>query len=226
MNKIAELPFLDRPREKAFRYGIDTLTDAELLAIIIGSGSKGYSSLNIAHDLLNKYINIYELSNSTIMSLTGFKGIDKITAIKLQAVFEFSRHLEKARIDSIKPTKIDSYYIYQKYAPQIAGLSQEVMILIILDRHKNIIHEVNLYKGTNNHLSISFKEIFRKIILYGGEYFYIIHNHPNNSLEPSGEDIFITGEISKLAEKMDVKLLDHIIIATCGYYSFQDSMKL
>ena len=97
---------------------------------------------------------------------------------------------------------------------------QETFILIILDKKKRVVHEVELYRGSNRRITVSFHDIFKTIMMYDGFYIFVIHNHPEGNSVPSKEDILFTREILNRCEKMEVTLLDHLIIAKDGYYSF------
>ena len=130
---------------------------------------------------------------------------------------------EKTRLVYEEKAEVNSDSLYQRYALSLVGQTQENFVLVILNKNKQIIFEKILYKGDDENVTISPREIIHLLVLHNGYYFYLIHNHPNNSLSPSVSDITFTEKINKRAEKIGVKLLDHLIIGQTGYYSFLHS---
>lgn len=221
MAKIKELSPLDKPREKAERFGIEQLSDEELLALIINSGTVGVSSLDIARNIMHEAHYLNELLNQPYQYFKSFKGVKNAKALKLAAVMEIVKRInQKQRLIYEKEIQINSDSIFKRYQAVLAPLKQETMIVIILNKNKRIIYETNLYKGNANTLSVSHKEILRLLLLYNGAFFYLIHNHPQSSLSPSEADIIFTKNIKEKSEQIDIKLIDHLIICQNGYYSF------
>lgn len=224
MSKIDDLPTLDKPREKAARFGIETLSDEELLALIINVGTVGHSSLDIAREVLNDCHSLTALYNKPYQYFHSFKGLKRVNALKLAATIEIAKRMnEKTRLVYEEKGEVNSDSLYQRYALSLVGQAQENFVLVILNKNKQIIFEKILYKGDDENVTISPREIIHLLVLHNGYYFYLIHNHPNNSLSPSVSDITFTKKINKRAEKIGVKLLDHLIIGQTGYYSFLHS---
>ena len=224
MGRIDDLPTLDKPREKAARFGIETLNDEELLALIINNGTVGHSSLDIAREVLNDCHSLTALYNKPYQYFHSFKGLKRVNALKLAATVEIAKRMnEKTRLVYEEKVEINSESLYQRYALSLVGQSQENFVIVILNKNKQIIYEKVLYKGDEENITIPHREIINLLVLHNGYYFYLIHNHPNNSLLPSDSDIAFTEKINKKAEKIGVKLLDHLIIGQKGYYSFLHS---
>lgn len=224
MSKIDDLPTLDKPREKAARFGIETLSDEELLALIINVGTVGHSSLDIAREVLNDCHSLTALYNKPYQYFHSFKGLKRVNALKLAATIEIAKRMnEKTRLVYEEKAEVNSDSLYRRYALSLVGQAQENFVLVILNKNKQIIFEKILYKGDDENVTISPREIIHLLVLHNGYYFYLIHNHPNNSLSPSVSDITFTEKINKRAEKIGVKLLDHLIIGQTGYYSFLHS---
>ena len=222
MAKVNELPVLDRPREKALYYGIETLADHELLALLIGSGSKDSSAIDIAYFMLRDNKGLYSLMNRPLLDLQNYKGMGKAKAVKISAAFELAKRYQKKRYDQ-KEIISDSGPIYQRMKKSLGYgefPNQEIVHLIILDRSRRIVHEMNLYKGTENCVNVSSMQIIQQVIIHSGTYFYIVHNHPSGRLEPSDDDIFFTVTLVKECAKFEITMLDHLIISHEGYYSF------
>ena len=221
MAKINELCVLDKPREKAERFGIEKLTDAELLALIINVGTVGHSSLEIANDLLNECHSLEGLLSKPYQYFQTFKGLKKVNALKLSSVMEIARRTNGKR-QLIKEEKMDinSDVLYHRYSLSLMGQLQEIFNIIILNKNKQIVYETTLYKGNDTNLIISLRDIVRLILLHNGYYYYLIHNHPNDTQQPSQNDIKFTQKIKEKTDKIGVKLIDHLIITKNGYYSF------
>ena len=224
MGRIDDLPTLDKPREKAARFGIETLNDEELLALIINNGTVGHSSLDIAREVLNDCHSLTALYNKPYQYFHSFKGLKRVNALKLAATVEIAKRMnEKTRLVYEEKVEVNSESLYQRYALSLVGQSQENFVIVILNKNKQIIYEKALYKGDEENITVPHREIINLLVLHNGYYFYLIHNHPNNSLLPSDSDIAFTEKINKKAEKIGVKLLDHLIIGQTGYYSFLHS---
>jgi len=221
MGKIIDLSTLDKPREKAERFGIEKLSDQELLALIINVGTVGHSSLEIAQELLKDAGSLTNLLNRPHQYFQTFKGLKKVNALKLAAVMEIARRIdEKRHLEKEEKTTISSDALYHRYSLSLMGQVQEIFNIIILNKNKQIVYETTLYKGNANNVIISMRDIVRLILLHNGYYYYLIHNHPNDSLEPSQADIDFTNKIKAKTDKIGVKLIDHLIITKNGYYSF------
>ena len=221
MGKIKDLAIIDKPREKAERFGIETLKDEELLALIINSGTVGHSSLDIARDLLKETHYLSELMNKPAAYFSSFKGLKKAKAMKLLAALEIARRInQKQRLIYEEKAEVNSETLYQRYALSLSHLEQEVLAMIILNKNKQIVFEKVLYQGNDANISVSHRDILRLLIIHNATYFYLIHNHPNESLEPSELDVKFTNKIKEKAAKLNVALLDHLIISKNGYYSF------
>lgn len=222
MAKIKELPVLERPREKAYRYGIEKLSDHELIAILIGSGSMNNSAVDIAYQMIRDSHGLFNLVQKPFSDLVNYKGIKKDKAVKIIAAFEIAK-----RFNSLTPNEeeipINSEYIYQKYQSRIANCIQEHVYLIILNKKKQIIHEVNLFKGNERSVNYSITQIIQQVLIHNGSYFYIIHNHPNGTLYPSEGDMNFTSMLIREAKKLKIQMIDHLIITNHGYFSFLKS---
>ena len=221
MAKIQDLSKLEKPREKAERFGIDKLTDSELLALIINVGTVGHSSLDIAREIMNDAKTLFNLIGKPYEYYLSFKGLNKVNALKLTATFEILKRIkEKQHLIFEENNAITSEVLFRRYSVSLLGQNQEHLILVILNKNKQIIFEKTLYTGDDSCAVVSSREILRLLSIHNGYYFYLIHNHPNGSLKPSDSDIAFTKLISNKAEKIGVKLLDHLIITDKDYYSF------
>lgn len=221
---IKELPALERPREKALRYGVNTLSDSELLAILISKGYQGSNALEVSNGLLSEYKGLSMLSKASFADLMSIKGIKEAKAITLASIFEIHKRLSIKEKEE-NEEEVDSEYLYNKYKDKLLLSTQENLILIILNSRRKIIREKTLYIGTENNMIFSYKDVWREMLNYQGKYFYLIHNHPGKSCSPSREDIAFTSELFLESKRLKIPMIDHLIIGEDGYYSFQNLKK-
>ena len=222
LSKIKTLDAYCRPREKFLRHGANSLSDSELLAILISSGTQNMSAIDIANKMMSDNLSIFNLANKEFSFLLTYSGIGQATAIKLAAAFEIAKRYQFIRLEK-EENAVDTKYLYQRYSLRLVHQEQETLQLIILNTKKQIIHEETLYKGNSHSVSFSSKDILKRVLLHKGKYFYLIHNHPSGISTPSDDDILFTGELVIIAKEMEVNILDHLIIAEDGYFSFREN---
>lgn len=214
--KISDIPINLRPREKALHYGIEELSDQELLALIIGSGGRGNSAIDIANELLKTHANSMEsLSNTNYQSLLTYLGLKKSIALRLLATFEFNRRLNSYKYKN--PCKIESIHdVYFRYQ-NMENLDHEELVILMLDLKHRIIKEKVLYKGTFDSFEIDIRQILQELVLAKAKYFYLIHNHPDEESSPSHDDILSTKVVEKASKNMGINLIDHLIVFKGGF---------
>ena len=220
---MKDLPESERPYEKFMLHGERSLSDAELLAIILKSGTKTSNSLDIAREILkgnhNNLLNLYDLSYRDLMQ---FSGVGKVKAIQLKAVAELSRRIAKTssgyQLKMDRPSTIADYYM-----EQLRHEKQEQLVCAFFDSKCNFLGDSIISKGAVNYAYVSPREIFRTAFDYEAVMMIILHNHPSGDPYPSEDDIRITRRIEKGTEILDLKLVDHIIIGDNRYYSFKEN---
>lgn len=218
--KIADLPKEAKPREKAFCYGIGELDDQELLALIIGSGVRGHSAIEIARSLLETFITLPHLSTASLSALIAQKGLNRVNALKLIAAFELHRRLSSTKYALPEQiTKTNQIVDRFRY---LENFDYEVVILVMLNRKKEIIREVTKYKGTYDSCFFNFKEIMSELLDSKCSSFIVVHNHPDESHLPSENDVISTSILKDKTEEFGMKLYDHVIIFKNGFYSFKE----
>ena len=224
MGVLKNLPALERPREKASRYGIDTLSDVELLSIILASGYQGSNVLEISSYLINKYGGLQKLSEQSLKELKKNKGIKDAKSLLLSAVFEIHYRLLLKNKKEENET-ITNDYLVEKYYPILSRCNQEILIVVLLNARHRIIFEKILYRGSKNMISVNFDDIRSLLERYEAKSYYVIHNHVEGDSTPSDEDIIVTNNIILQSKKMNIKLEDHLIISRNDYYSFSKVKK-
>lgn len=218
---IKDLEENERPREKALRFGIDYLSDIELLALLIGFGGKNNSALDIAFTLLKDSNGLSNLLNYDYESLMKIKGINKVKAINILAIREIMKRIERLQLPN-KAHIISAKDIYKMYRLKYIEATNEEVRLILLNNLNQIIKEEVIGLGSLNDVGIDIRLIFHKILKNNCHKFILIHNHPTGDSRPSKNDLFFTNEIKNKSNELALKLLDHIIIGKNNYFSFKD----
>lgn len=222
MTKIKELPLNDRPVERLINIGSNALSNDELLAIVLKTGTKELSSKELALQILNKK-SFPELVNITYEELTSIKGIGTKKATMLLATIELAKRINK-EIDTIKGIKMNHpKLIYEYYKNILKYEKQENFYVIYLDNNGTIIKDKLLFLGTINYSMVSPREIFKEAYLCGATSIVLLHNHPSNNVLPSSNDYMTTKHIKEIGDILGVKVVDHIIIGKTKYYSLKEN---
>lgn len=212
----------DRPREKFMLKGIQSLTNAELLAIILGSGTKNESAVELAQKILNlNGNNLNSLGKMGMKELTEIKGVGPAKAISIIATLELGKRRKAETV--IQKEKITcSADAAELFRTQLSDLSYEEFWILLLNRSNKIINRIKISQGGIAGTVIDVKIILKYALDQLASSLIIGHNHPSGNLNPSESDRQITKKIQEAAQMIDVKLLDHIIIADSAYFSFAD----
>lgn len=219
--QIKDIRNADRPREKAMLLGVDKLSDSELLAIIIKSGTKDNSSLQIAYEILNIANGIGNLHLLSYSDLNAIKGISKIRSIEFLATIEVAKRISFSKEDKIKITQPE--HIVDFFSHKLHLEKQEHFIVILLDSKGNMIHYKTVFIGSLNFSIVHPREVFGYIVSFSCASFICIHNHPSGCVSPSASDVEVTDTLYTIAEVLQIKMLDHIIIARDIYFSFKEN---
>ena len=216
----------DRPREKLLQKGARILSDAELIAILIGSGTHKLSAVDLARQLLQRSgNNLNNLGKLTVKDLMKFKGIGEAKAISVVAALELGKRRKQEEISSSQSIK-NSKDVYEIFEPLVSDLPHEEFWILLLNRSNRIIGKTKVSQGGVAGTVIDTKLIMKSAIENLASSIILCHNHPSGNLNPSGSDIDITNKIKTAANCLDMKLLDHIIVTDHSYYSFLDEGKL
>lgn len=212
----------DRPREKFLAKGKESLSDSELLAIIMGSGSSNESAVDLAKRILASVGNSWhELSKCSVNELMKFRGIGEAKAISISTALEIGRRraLQEA------PEKInvkDSKTTYQVLRPYLADLQTEEFWAVFLNQSHKVLQVVQLTKGGISQSVVDIRIVFKLALDHFATAIIVAHNHPSGNLKPSQEDISITKKLKEAGQILSVSVLDHLIIGQNGYFSFAD----
>lgn len=220
MYKVKDLPLDDRPREKLLLRGPQNLTDAELIAILLRTGTKGKSVISIAQEIITKEKNLAQLASKSASDLIKNSGIGKDKAATLLAAFEMSRRiLSQTKWFSQKKITSPSD-IAEIFIPLLRDEVKEQFIVVCLNSSNKIIKYEKISLGNLNSSVVHPREIFKAAIENNSASIILIHNHPSENPEPSNEDISITRKIVEAGKMMDIPIFDHVIIAGNAYTSF------
>lgn len=222
--KIKELPQAQRPYEKCQREGEASLSDSELLAVILKSGTKGSNSIDLANEILSvmersSYPGLSGLLHISLKDLMKIRGIGLVKAIQLKCIGELSKRIAmsvaRPQLCMNQPDTIAKYYM-----EKLRHEEQELMICMMLDSGMHLLGEPVLSVGTVNAALITPRELFKEALRYHAVSVILIHNHPSGNPFPSEEDRSITERICRAGELIGIRLVDHIIIGDQKYISF------
>lgn len=213
----------DRPREKMLLKGWSALSDAELLAILIGTGSGKLTAVDLAKNCLKSADNSLErLGSMSINELTRVKGIGPAKAITIGAAMELGRR-RKSLSKPVLPKVHQAEAIYEYLRPYLHDQPVEHLYALLLNRQLEIIRTVHLAKGSTVKLIMDRKLLFKEAMESLASAMVLAHNHPSGSLSPSQADKNLTGTIMQLCQIADIQFLDHVIYTNHGFYSFFDN---
>lgn len=220
---IKDIPLSERPRERLLKYGKESLSNEELLSIILKTGTKNYSAKELSNHILKNFKNIKEMKYITINKLTEINGIGEVKAIELLAALELGKRVyyieqkEKVLLNSSKK-------IYEYFKNIFIEEYQECFYALYLDTKSKLISYKLLFKGTINSSCVHPREVFKNAFLESAYSIIVIHNHPSGDPTPSNEDIKVTETLMQIGKIMAIPVVDHIIIGNNQYYSFYEFM--
>lgn len=218
---IKDLPVGERPRERLKKYGAGSLSNAELLAIILRTGVGGENVLNLAARLLAKFGGLIGLARASFNELCGEKGIGVAKAAQLKAAFELGRRLLIASPEE-RPQVKSPADAANLMMIEMGTLEQEHMRLILLDSKNYVLDTPTMYIGSLNTSVIRVGELFREAIKQNCAAIIVVHNHPSGDPTPSPEDIAVTELIAQAGQLLDIDVLDHLIIGQQKYVSLKE----
>ena len=220
--KIKDLPQEIRPYEKCFAYGAETLSDAELLAVLLRTGTKEESSINLAYRILSECAgddNLAALCRLGPDRLCKIKGIGKVKAVQILCAVELGKRLmtatRKVKFSLTHPEEVAAYFM-----PRLKDAKKETVWVLLLDGKCRVLHEEKLYEGTVKSSLISPREIYILALEKEAVYLFLVHNHPSGDPTPSNDDFVMTNRIKESGRLLGIELLDHIIIGDQNYISF------
>ncbi len=212
----------DRPREKLLLKGIETLSDAELLAILIGSGNRNESAVELSKRILSdNNNNLNELAKLSISDLQKYKGIGEAKAISIIAASELGKRRNISEVIERKQIK-SSRNIFEIFGQKLGDLPYEEFWLIMLNRANKIIEMRKISAGGVSGTITDIKIILKAAVEKTASGIIVCHNHPSGNIKPSNSDISLTKKLKSACELVDISFLDHVIVSYNNYFSFAD----
>ncbi len=224
--KIKTWKEADRPREKLIEHGSSYLTDAELLAILIGHGSREENAVELCQRILHTVDHdLVNLSRLTMTDLMKFKGIGEAKAVSIKAALELGRRRHHAhKRERFQIGSSDDAYQYLR--SRLEDLNHEEFWVVLLDRSNKIIGHQMISRGGVSGTMVDAKLVFKPAIDRLASHIILSHNHPSGNLRPSLQDISLTKKLIQAGKNLDITVLDHVIITAHGYYSFSDEGRM
>ena len=216
----------DRPREKMAAHGAATLSDAELLAILIGSGSPKESAVELMRRVLSDCNNnLNTLGKLGIEELCSYCGIGMAKAITILAACELSKRRVMAELEN-RARLCSSEDIYEYMLPRLQDLPHEECWVVLLNNAMKVLHSIRISSGGWNETLVDVRLIMREALLKRATLLVLCHNHPSGSVHPSRDDDRLTETVQKACKVMNVKFLDHVVLTDGAYYSYNDEGRL
>jgi DNA repair protein RadC len=220
---IHDLPLSERPRERLAKYGAESLSAAELLALILGRGVKGESVMVTAQRLLSRFGSFAGLAKASIEELSNINGIGPAKAAQLKAAFELNRRLEEQpslpKAQGVVKTPQDVVGQIKGY---LKNKRKEHFLTVLLNTRNQVIRVASISVGTLDSSLVHPREVFQEAISSSAASVIFAHNHPSGDLSPSDEDIKLTRRLKEVGELMGIDVLDHLIVADKGFVSMRE----
>jgi DNA repair protein RadC len=218
---IKEWPEGERPRERLLKYGARTLSDAQLMAILLRTGGGGKSAVDLAIEILHSFGSLKKIEHASPREFASLKGMGDVKVAQLKAAFELGRRLLDEPHEK-GPTCSSGYDVYTYYRQRLRNLKKEVFRCAMLDAKNRIFQDSRISEGTLTNSLIHPREAFRDAIKESAVSVIFVHNHPSGDPGPSREDIMITERLVDAGEIVGIKVLDHVIIGDDTYTSMME----
>ena len=216
----------DRPREKMMLHGVSALSNAELLAILIGSGNTEDSAVELMRKVLADYHNnLAELGKASIDELCRFKGIGPAKAITILAASELGKRRKEEGTEE-RRVIVSSKDVYECFYPLMCDLPTEECWVLLLNQASKVIDRVKISAGGLSATAVDVRCILREALLKRASSMVLCHNHPSGSIRPSKEDDLLTRQLSQAGECMNIRLVDHVILTDGAFYSYADEGRI
>jgi DNA repair protein RadC len=219
--KITRWPKKERPRERLLQHGPQPLTEAELLGILLGKGTRKKTAIDLARELLDQYESLQKLFSRSPSELMKIKGIGPAKAAILSAAFELVRRIQSQEVVPRASFRRSSD-VANRFLPLMRDLRKEVFKILLLNRANRLIKEVTISEGTLEASIVHPRDVFREALLELAAGVILIHNHPSGNPSPSEEDLRITKQLVEAGRLLGIKVYDHIILAGESYRSLAD----
>ena len=219
---INEWPEGERPREKLAATGPESLSPAELIAILLGTGTGQLNAVDLSKELLRSFGSLEDLAAASISELRTIRGIGAAKAVVLKAAFQLSRNLEQEVAQKELRYVREPSDIARIFIPKLGHLKQEVFAVALLDSGGKYLHSENITIGTLNASLVHPREVYKSAIRHSAASVILVHNHPSGQLVPSSEDLRVTHQLVETGRILDIPVQDHLIIARIRFISLRE----
>lgn len=220
-SRIEEWPLEERPRERLYHQGAAALADAELLAILLGTGTRGQNAVELARDLLVSFGSLSALAGRSVTELSGRRGVGRVKAVRLAAAFEMSRRL-RSRNGHARAVLSSPAEVFGRYGPLMEDLDKEVFRIALLDAQNGLLRDVTVSEGTLSSSLVHPREVFKPAILESAASIILLHNHPSGDPTPSREDLRLTRQLVECAKLLELHIHDHVVIGRGRFVSLAE----
>jgi len=221
---IKEWPEDERPRERLLKWGADGLSTAELIAIIIKTGGKDKSALELAREALMRFSTLKEIEDAAVAEFDNIKGIGSAKIAQIKAAFELGRRLLQSDKNTgpMPPVFRNSREVYEYFRTRFYGLKKERFLCAMLDAKNRVFRETIISEGTLTSSLVHPREVFREAIKEAAASVLFVHNHPSGDPNPSRDDIDITRRLVETGRVIGINVIDHIVISDAAYLSLME----
>jgi DNA repair protein RadC len=218
---IERWPSGERPRERLYWKGPEALADAELLALQLGSGTRGKSAVDVAREMLASYGSLADLAACEVVELARQQGVGPVKAARLAAAFELTRRL-RARLPGARTLLSTPSEVYAAFAPIMEDLRREVFRVALLDAQNGLLRDCVVSEGTLSASLVHPREVFKPAILESAASVVLLHNHPSGDPTPSREDVRLTRQLVECAKLLGLRVHDHLVIGRGRFVSLAE----
>ena len=216
---MRDLPSEEKPREKAKKYGIEVLSNTELVALLFRTGKKNQSVMELSRNLVKQFSNFERIQDLRYASLASLSGVGEAKALSLLAALELGKRIYLKQ-EELPFKIIDTKMVYDYCKSFLEGETQEKFFCLFLDTQNHVLAKKILFVGTVDHSTVHSRDIFREAMLNNASKIICVHNHPSGKAFPSSEDIAFTKKIIKIGKMIGIFVIDHVIIGRNEFYSF------
>jgi DNA repair protein RadC len=209
--RISDWPAGERPRERLWEKGAGSLADAELLALQLGTGTRGQTAVDLAREMLARYGSLSGLAGRDVGELMGIRGVGRVKAVRLAAAFELTRRLRSAG-DGGRPKLDAPERVFAHFGPLLEDLTHEVFRVALLDAQNRLLRDVLVSEGTLSASLVHPREVFKPAIVESAASLILVHNHPSGDPTPSREDLRLTRQLVECARLLGLPIHDHVIV--------------
>lgn len=224
--KLKDLPVEERPRERFMNVGARNLSNAELLSIILKTGTRNRSVKDLALDIISDFEDISDLQDISVNKLQSIKGIGKVKALELVSAVELGRRIFTGNKNKNNKVLRDAKSIWQDSKDLFLNKKQECFYCLYFNNKQELIERKLLFMGTINRSVVHPREIFKEAYLLSASSIVCLHNHPSGDINPSVQDIDFTRKIMEIGRLQGIPVVDHLIIGDDGYFSFYENMNI